>query len=66
MQQRRKQHSIRRKKTTRILLTTITKNLNLSRYTPWGCMAERRYSSYSFLTSALDGVSGQRKAAAEL
>jgi hypothetical protein len=25
----------------------------------WGC---RRYSSYSFLTSELDGVSGQRQA----
>jgi hypothetical protein len=31
-----------------------------SRYTPWRCLGERRYSSYSFTTSALDGVSGQR------
>jgi hypothetical protein len=27
---------------------------------------ERRYSSYSFLTSALDGMSGQRRASAAL
>jgi hypothetical protein len=27
----------------------------LSRYTPWRRMGERRYSSYSYLTSALDG-----------
>jgi hypothetical protein len=26
-----------------------------SRYTPWWHLGERRYSSYSFLTSALDG-----------
>jgi hypothetical protein len=26
-----------------------------SRYTPWRCLRERRYSSYSFSTSALDG-----------
>jgi hypothetical protein len=26
-----------------------------SRYTPWWRLGERRYSSYSFLTSALDG-----------
>jgi hypothetical protein len=25
------------------------------RYTPWWRLGERRYSSYSFLTSALDG-----------
>jgi hypothetical protein len=30
------------------------KKVKLSRYTPWRHM-ERRYSSYSFLTSALDG-----------
>jgi hypothetical protein len=29
--------------------------VKLSRYTPWRHMGERRYSSYSFLTSALDG-----------
>jgi hypothetical protein len=27
----------------------------LSRYTPWGRLGGGRYSSYSFLTSALDG-----------
>jgi hypothetical protein len=27
----------------------------LSRYTPWRRLEGRRYSSYSFLTSALDG-----------
>jgi hypothetical protein len=26
-----------------------------SRYTPWWRLGERKYSSYSFLTSALDG-----------
>jgi hypothetical protein len=31
-----------------------------------GAWRERRYSSYSFLTSALDGVSGQRHAPAAL
>jgi hypothetical protein len=31
-----------------------------------GAWEERRYSSYSFLTSALDGVSGQREALAAL
>jgi hypothetical protein len=31
-----------------------------------GAWGERRYSSYSFLTSALDGVSGQRHAPAAL
>jgi hypothetical protein len=37
-----------------------------SRYTPWRRLGERRYSSYSFTTSALDGVSGQHHAPAEL
>jgi hypothetical protein len=31
-----------------------------------GAKGERRYSSYSFLTSALDGVSGHREAPAAL
>jgi hypothetical protein len=30
-----------------------------SRYTPWRRLGERKYSSYSFSTAALDGVSGQ-------
>jgi hypothetical protein len=29
--------------------------VKLSRYMPWRRMGERRYSSYSYLTSALDG-----------
>jgi hypothetical protein len=29
--------------------------LKLSRYMPWRHMGERRYDSYSYLTSALDG-----------
>jgi hypothetical protein len=29
--------------------------VKLSRYMPWRYMGERRYSSYSYLTSALDG-----------
>jgi hypothetical protein len=33
---------------------------------PGGTLGERRYSSYSFLTSALDGLSGQRHAQAAL
>jgi hypothetical protein len=37
-----------------------------SLYTPWRRLGERRYSSYSFTTSALDGVSGQRHAPAAL
>jgi hypothetical protein len=35
-------------------------------YTTKATQWERRYSSYSFLTSELDGVSGQRHAPAEL
>jgi hypothetical protein len=31
------------------------KKVKLSHYMPWRHMGERRYSSYSFLTSALDG-----------
>jgi hypothetical protein len=33
---------------------------------PWRCLRERRYSSNSFMTSALDGVSGQPHAWAVL
>jgi hypothetical protein len=40
-------------------MTTHRSSLNLivkqSRYTPWRRLRERRYSSYSFSTSALDG-----------
>jgi hypothetical protein len=35
---------------------------NLSRYMPWRRMAGEEISSYSYLTSALDGVSGQHHA----
>jgi hypothetical protein len=37
-----------------------------SLYTPWRRMGERRYSSYSFTTLALDVVSGQHHALAAL
>jgi hypothetical protein len=33
----------------------LSDKVKLSRYTPWRRMGERRYSSYSYLTSALDG-----------
>jgi hypothetical protein len=42
------------------------KKRKLFHYTPRRRLGERRYSSYSFLTSALDGVSGQRHAPAAL
>jgi hypothetical protein len=37
-----------------LCMTCKSKKAKLSRYTPWRHMGERRYSSYSFLTSALD------------
>jgi hypothetical protein len=37
------------------LTSTVKVKVKLSRYTPWRHMGERRYSSYSFSTSALDG-----------
>jgi hypothetical protein len=37
-----------------------------SRYTPWMRLGGEEYSSYSFTTSALDGVNGQRHAPAAL
>jgi hypothetical protein len=40
--------------------------LKQSHYTPRRSLGERMYSSYSFLTSALDGVSCQRHAPAAL
>jgi hypothetical protein len=42
-QHRRPQHKVTKQK------------LKLSHYTPWRRMGDRRYSSYSFLTLALDG-----------
>jgi hypothetical protein len=44
----------------------LKKKVKQSRYTPWRRLGERRYSSYSFSTSAPDGVSGQRHAPAAL
>jgi hypothetical protein len=41
-------------------ITTGVIKVKQSRCTPWRRLRERRYSSYSFTTSALDGVSGQR------
>jgi hypothetical protein len=41
-------------------------NVKQSHYTPRRSLGGRRYSSYSFLTSALDGVSGQRKVQAAI
>jgi hypothetical protein len=40
--------------------------IKLSRYHHEGAKEERKYSSYSFLTSALDVVSGQRHTPAAL
>jgi hypothetical protein len=48
----------------RRLITTIW--VKHYRYTPWRRLGERMYSSYSFMTSALDGLSGQRHAPAAL
>jgi hypothetical protein len=42
------------------------KNVQLSRYSDARAKGERKYSFYSFLTSALVGVSGQRHAPAVL
>jgi hypothetical protein len=44
----------------------IVKQEKLSLYRHEGDKGERKYSSYSFLTSALDGVSGQRHAPASI
>jgi hypothetical protein len=33
----------------------VKSKVKQSRSTPWMCLGERRYSSYSFTTSALDG-----------
>jgi hypothetical protein len=38
-----------------VMSTGIMVKVKLSRYTPWRRLGERRYSSYSFSTSALDG-----------
>jgi hypothetical protein len=46
---------------------SLVKKLKLSHYTPRRRLGEdRKYSSYSFSTSALDGVSGQLQAPATL
>jgi hypothetical protein len=36
-------------------ITFVVKNVKQSLYTPWRRLGERRYSSYSFTTSALNG-----------
>jgi hypothetical protein len=41
--------------TALLFLTVCSKNVEQSLYTPWRRLGERRYSSYSFTTSALDG-----------
>jgi hypothetical protein len=43
----------------------LNEKVKQSRYTPWRRLGEKMYSSYSFSTSALDGVSGQCHATAE-
>jgi hypothetical protein len=48
------------------LVVFNTLKLKQSHYTPRRRLGERRYSSYSFSTSALDGVSGQSHAWADL
>jgi hypothetical protein len=48
------------------LLPTTCKKQSSPATRHGGAWRERRYSSYSFLTSALDGVSGQRHAPAAL
>jgi hypothetical protein len=48
------------------LALALGKNVKLSRYSDASAKGERKYSFYSFLTSALVGVSGQRHAPAVL
>jgi hypothetical protein len=54
-----KQHTRDMKVKTAVLradITSVLKKVKQSRYTPWRRLGgERRYSSYSFWTSALDG-----------
>jgi hypothetical protein len=50
----------------KIITTKVFLKLKLSTTRHEGVWVERRYSSYSFLTSPLDGVSGQRHAPAAL
>jgi hypothetical protein len=47
-----------------VIKCPLAKYKKLSRYRYAGDKEERMHSSYSFLTSALDGVSGQRHALA--
>jgi hypothetical protein len=49
-----------------LFTTFICKKAKQSRYTPWRRLGGEEYSSYSFSTSALDGVSGQCHAPAAL
>jgi hypothetical protein len=50
---------------SRVLLKSKSK-VKQSHYMPWRHLECRKYSSYSFLTLALDAVSGQRHALAVL
>jgi hypothetical protein len=50
----------------RVVIIIKKLKLKLSHYMPWRRLRERKYSSYSFSTSALDGASGQRHAPAAL
>jgi hypothetical protein len=45
---------------------TLISKVKLFRYSHVGAKEERQYSSYSFFTSALDWLSGQRQAPAAL
>jgi hypothetical protein len=51
---------------SRPLPASYKSKVKLSRYHDEGAMGERSYSSYSFLTSTIDRVSGQRHAPAAL
>jgi hypothetical protein len=53
-------HAVQNRLSFRLLSAkTWLKYTKLSHYTSWRRLGERRYSSYSFTTSVLDGVSGQ-------
>jgi hypothetical protein len=49
-----------------LLQKSIKEAKEIAQYTYGGAGGERMYSSYSFTTSVLDGVSGQRHAPAAL
>jgi hypothetical protein len=45
---------------------SLLSKVKMSHYTPWRLLGVRRYSSYSFLTYVLGGVSGQHHTLAVL